>query len=77
MEIRNFGIAPAFRCVLQIIAFGKHIWEHFYIGGGWMGCGGGKFERRWFRVRRLTQVKIISADYADFRRFKTIQRNLF
>jgi hypothetical protein len=59
MEIRNFGITPAFRCILQIIASGKHIWEHFYIGG----CIDG-MRRREIREEMVQgpQITLINAD---------------
>jgi hypothetical protein len=42
---------------LQIIASGKHIWEHFYIGG----CRDGMQRRE--NLKEMVQV--VSADYAD------------
>jgi hypothetical protein len=77
MEIRKVGIAPAFRCILQIIASGKHIWEHFYIGGCIDGVrrrgiveemvqgpqiNAGKDYIR--RLRRLAQIK--ECNFIDF-----------
>jgi hypothetical protein len=52
--MRNVGISPAFRCRLQIIALGKHIWEHFYIGG----CMDGMQRREILEER----VQVVSAD---------------
>jgi hypothetical protein len=62
-EIRFVGSTPAFRSILQIIASGKYGWEHFYTGGD-AEAGNSRGEGSGC-IRRFTQVKIISADYAD------------